>query len=65
MNSVVRTVYEAFWLTAAAAAAVIPKSESKTLRSLRARHGILRRFAEWGETKRDTVGGRGGGGGGG
>jgi 3-deoxy-D-manno-octulosonic-acid transferase len=47
--------YEMAARVATAAAAVAPAGESKVLRSLRARRGLLGRYRAWGDTSRDVT----------
>ncbi|HVX41112.1 MAG TPA: glycosyltransferase N-terminal domain-containing protein [Gemmatimonadaceae bacterium] len=53
MRLAVQLGYRALGQLARGAAAVAPNSESKILRTLRARRGIRARYRTWGETQRD------------
>ena len=55
MRFPVQIGYHALAQLARGAAAVAPNSESKLLRSLRARRGIRARYRQWGTTARDST----------
>ena len=53
VNALLLLGYEGAARVASAAAWLAPSSETKALRTLRARRGILRRYRAWGSTARD------------
>ena len=55
MRFLARMLYAAATKLAGAASAVIPPSDAKAAIALRARHGVRRRYEQWGAAHRDRV----------